>query len=91
MSDQFHESKARRPLRDVVSDIDKDILRLLMRRHNLLRKMHNAKGFLDPSEEKGLREAWEAAVSRVSRDARLSSRFFSLMQEVEFLPRPEDG
>lgn len=91
MSDQFHEPKARRPLRDVVSDIDRDILRLLMRRHNLLRKMHNAKGFLDPSEEKGLREAWEAAVSRVSRDARLSSRFFSLMQEVDFLPRPEDG
>lgn len=91
MSDQFHEPKARRPLREVVSDIDRDILRLLMRRHNLLRKMHNARGFLDPSEEKGLREAWEAAVSRVSRDARLSSRFFSLMQEVEFLPRPEDG
>ncbi|WP_299393774.1 3-phosphoshikimate 1-carboxyvinyltransferase [uncultured Desulfovibrio sp.] len=91
MSDQFHEPKARRPLREVVSDIDRDILRLLMRRHNLLRKMHNAKGFLDPSEEKGLREAWEAAVSRVSRDARLSSRFFSLMQEVDFLPRPEDG
>lgn len=91
MSDQFHEPKARRPLRDVVSDIDRDILRLLMRRHNLLRKMHNAKGFLEPAEEKGLREAWEAAVSRVSRDARLSSRFFSLMQEVEFLPRPEDG
>lgn len=91
MSDQFHEPRARRPLRDVVSDIDRDILRLLMRRHNILRKMRNAKGFLDASEEKGLREAWEAAVSRVSRDARLSSRFFSLMQEVDFLPRPEDG
>lgn len=91
MSDQFHEPKARRPLRDVVSDIDRDILRLLMRRHNLLRKMRNARGFLDASEEKGLREAWEAAVARVSRDARLSSRFFSLMQEVDFLPRPEDG
>ena len=46
MSDQFHESKARRPLRDVVSDIYKDILRLLMRRHNLLRKMHKAHPYL---------------------------------------------
>lgn len=88
MTEQSHDTRPRRPLREVVSDIDRDILRLLLRRHNLLARMHNSKGFLEPAEEKALRESWEAAVSRVSRDARLSGRFFSLMQEVEFLPRP---
>ncbi|MGE9985971.1 3-phosphoshikimate 1-carboxyvinyltransferase [Desulfovibrio sp. SGI.169] len=88
MTEQSHDSRPRRPLREVVSNIDRDILHLLLRRHNLLARMHNSKGFLEPTEEKALRESWEAAVSRVSRDARLSSRFFSLMQEVEFLPRP---
>lgn len=88
MTEQSHDTRPRRPLREVVSNIDRDILHLLLRRHNLLARMHNSKGFLDPAEEKALRESWEAAVSRVSRDARLSSRFFSLMQEVEFLPRP---
>ena len=88
MTEQAHDTRPRRPLREVVGDSDRDILRLLLRRHNLLARMHNSKGFLDPAEEKALRESWEAAVSRVSRDARLSGRFFSLMQEVEFLPRP---
>lgn len=88
MNDRPHDTRPRRPLRDVVSDIDRDILKLLLRRRNLLKRMCNSKGFLEPAEEKSLRESWEAAVSRVSRDARLSGRFFSLMQEVEFLPRP---
>lgn len=84
--------RPRRSLRETVCDIDRDILRMLMRRHNLIRRMYNAKGFLEPAEEKSIRESWEAAVSRVSRDPRLSGRFFTLMQEVEFLPRPgEDG
>ena len=84
--------RPRRSLRETVCDIDRDILRMLMRRHNLIKRMYNAKGFLEPAEEKSIRESWEAAVSRVSRDPRLSGRFFTLMQEVEFLPRPgEDG
>lgn len=84
--------RPRRSLRETVCDIDRDVLRMLMRRHNLIRRMYNAKGFLEPAEEKSIRESWEAAVSRVSRDPRLSGRFFTLMQEVEFLPRPgEDG
>lgn len=91
MNDRPHDTRPRRPLRDVVSDIDRDILKLLLRRRNLLTRMYNSKGFLEPAEEKILRESWEAAVSRVSRDARLSSRFFSLMQEVDFLPRPNAG
>ena len=84
--------RPRRSLRETVCDIDRDILRMLMRRHNLIKRMYNAKGFLEPAEEKSIRESWEAAVSRVSRDPRLSGRFFTLMQEAEFLPRPgEDG
>lgn len=82
--------KARRPLRDVICDIDKDILRLLMRRANLLRRMRGDKAFLDASEEGFLRSSWRKAATSVSSDARLSVRFFSLMQEVEFLPKPED-
>lgn len=90
MSEHATENRPRKSLRESVCEIDRDILRLLMRRHNLLRRMYTAKGHLDPAEEKFLREAWEAAASRVSRDPRLSSRLFTLMQEVEFLPRPED-
>lgn len=91
MNEHSREPRPRRPLREDVREIDKDILHLLLRRHNMLKKMRNVKGFLEPSEEKFLRESWEAAVSRISRDARLSTRMFALMQEVEFLPRPEEG
>ena len=54
--EQAHDTCPRRPLREVVGDIDRDILRLLLRRHNLLARMHNSKGFLDPAEEKALRD-----------------------------------
>lgn len=91
MSDAYAD-RPRRPLRETVCEIDRDILRLVMRRHNLIAKMAAPRGgHLAPQEEKLLREAWEAQVSRVSTDPRLSSRFFALMQEVEFLPRPEEG
>ena len=56
--------RPRRSLRETVCDIDRDILRMLMRRHNLIKRMYNAKGFLEPAEEKSIRESWEAAVSR---------------------------
>lgn len=82
------EARARKPLREVVCEIDRDILRLLLRRNNLLERMRGDKPRLDSAEEKNIRESWEAAVSRISRDARLSGHFFSLMQEVEFQPRP---
>ena len=82
------DSRARKPLREVVCEIDRDILRLLLRRNNLLERMRGDKPRLDSAEEKNIRESWEAAVSRISRDARLSGHFFSLMQEVEFQPRP---
>lgn len=82
------QERPRRPLRETVCEIDRDILRLLLRRANILARMRGGKARLDPTEEKTIREAWEAAVTRVSRDARLSGRFFSLMQDVEFLPKP---
>ena len=65
MSEHATDTRPRKSLRESVCDIDRDILRLLMRRHNLLRRMYNAKGHLDPAEEKFLREAWEAAASRL--------------------------
>lgn len=103
MSDPKNESGARRQrknsgagspnsgsrglLRDEVVELDRELLRLLLRRHNLLEKMRH-KGRLDPAEEKILREAWQKNVARISRDADLSGRFFSLLQEMSFLPRP---
>lgn len=80
----------RKPLRVEVTEIDQQILRLLMRRNNLINKMKK-NGRLDPAEEKFLREAWQNDVSRVSRDADLSGRFFALMQRVAFMPRPSDN
>lgn len=82
------DARARKPLREVVCEIDRDILRLLLRRNNILVRMRGDKPRLDSTEEKTIRESWEASVSRISRDARLSGHFFSLMQEVEFQPRP---
>lgn len=83
--------KGRPRLREVVAAIDRDILRLLLKRHNLLRRMAHGAGHIDAVEEKFLRQAWESEVARVSRDARLSRQFFTLMQEAGFLPRPETG
>ncbi len=77
----------RRSIRDDIVDVDRDILRLLLRRRNLLEKI-STRGRVDAADEKYLREAWQQDVARVSRDAELSGRFFSLMQQVEFLPRP---
>lgn len=78
----------RTPLRETVAELDRDILRLLMRRHNLLERMRGRKGFLEPAEDRFLRESWQGAVARVSRDPDLSGRFFALMQAMTFLPRP---
>ncbi len=78
-------------MRETVCEIDRDILKLVMRRHNLIQRMASPKGRLAPQEERYLRESWESQVAKVSADPRLASRFFTLMQEVDFLPRPEDG
>lgn len=78
----------RTPLREDVSRIDQSILTLLLKRFNLLEKMR-VKGRLPVADEKFLREKWQASVTRISKDADLSSRFFAMMQDIKFLPRPE--
>ncbi|MDR1857047.1 MAG: 3-phosphoshikimate 1-carboxyvinyltransferase [Desulfovibrio sp.] len=80
------------PLREAVADIDKELLKLLARRHNLLRRMEGRKGHLAAEDEKFLRRSWEAAAARVSGDGRCSGTLFTLLQEMTFLPPPEkDG
>lgn len=81
---------ARKPLRVVISEIDQEILRLLVRRANLLSKLCE-KGRVPVTDDKYLREAWQNDVARVSRDPELSGRFFALMQNLTFLPRPVDA
>lgn len=78
----------RKPLRAVVAEVDQEILRLLTKRYNLLGKMRK-NGRLNVPDEKFLRESWQNDVARVSRDPELSGRFFALMNQVSFLPRPQ--
>lgn len=90
MSEQAdNQAPRRRPsLREVVATIDRDILHLLLRRYNVLLRMRGNRGFLAAAEEKQLREAWQKEAERLSPDPKLSSQFFSLMQEVTFRPKP---
>lgn len=83
-----HARQDRTPLREDVSRIDQSILALLLKRYNLLEKMR-VKGRLPVADEKFLREKWQASVTRISKDVDLSSRFFAMMQDIKFLPRPE--
>lgn len=82
----------RRPsLREVIMDLDRDILKLLARRCNILDRMRGHRGQLDSREEKELRAAWEISAGKMSRDPRLTRQIFSLFQEIEFLDRPMPG
>lgn len=76
---------------EAIADLDQEILKLLARRSNMLERLRGHRGRMDPAAEKTLRAAWEKAAGRMSRDARLTRRMFSLLQEVEFLPRPVEG
>lgn len=80
---------ARPSLRDDIARLDQELLRLLLKRYNLICKIRQ-NGRMSPADEKFLREKWQASVARVSKDADLSSRFFTLLQEISFLPRPEN-
>ncbi len=81
----------RPPLLETAKEVDTEILRLIVRRGNLLNKMRNRQGRLDPGEERELRLNWEKNSSRISKDSRLAGTLFSLLQEVELLPRPADN
>ncbi len=72
------------PLQRAVCELDRDLLLLLQRRHNLLARMGGHNGHISPAEEKTLREAWQAASARVSNDPRLASQFFVLLQDIRF-------
>ena len=87
--DRKDNKAAKVPLREDVAAIDRQILRLLLKRHNLLEKIRN-KGRIETADEIFLREAWQREVARVSKDAELSGRFFSLMQNVGFMPKPAE-
>lgn len=88
--DDDRRSRRTSPL-DAVMDLDKDILKLLARRANLLERLRGHRDRLDPADEKTLRAAWEKNAGRMSRDARLTRQMFALVQAVEFLPRPVEG
>ena len=72
------------PLQRAVCELDRDLLLLLQRRHNLLARMGGHAGHISPAEEKILREAWQEASARVSNDPRLASQFFVLLQDMRF-------
>ena len=76
------------PLQRAVCEIDRELLLLLQRRHDLLVRMAGHSGHISPAEEKALREAWQAASSRVSNDPRLASQFFVLLQDLRFYQQP---
>lgn len=79
-----------RLLRDDVVEIDKTILGLLARRYNLLTKM-KAGSHLSAAEEKFLRENWQNEAAKVSRDPALTSNFFTLLQQLSFLPKKSEN
>ena len=81
----------RPPIRESLMEQDRDLLKLLARRSNMLQRLRDKRGNLDPREEKEIRAAWEKAASRMSRDSRLVHQLFALLQEIEFNPRLQEG
>lgn len=80
----------RPPMRETVRDIDRQILSLLLHRHNVLVRMMRGSNRLTPQDERFLRESWEGQASRISSDPLLTNRLFNLLQEVDFLPPPSE-
>lgn len=70
-------------------DLDRELLRMVARRARMLREL--PQGREATRSERDLRAGWESAASRVSRDPRLIRQLFALLQEVECLPRLQDG
>ncbi len=81
----------RPPLRETIMEMDRDLLKMLARRCNILEKMKARNGYLDPKEEKELRTAWEKQSTSMSRDPRIIKQLFSLLQELQFSPKPVAG
>ncbi len=81
----------RPPLRETIMDMDKDILKMLARRCNIIDKMKAKHGYLDPKEEKTLRTSWEKQATQMTRDPRIIRQLFALFQEIEFSAKPQYG
>ena len=77
-----------RSFTEEIADIDKSILRLLLKRHQALQRLAAPGGRPDAKTERVLRAAWEKNATRVSRDPKVTRQLFSLLQEVHFLPKP---
>ena len=88
MNDASQEKRP--PMRETVRDIDRQILSLLLQRHNVLVRMMRGSNRLTPQDERFLRESWEGQASKISSDPLLTSRLFNLLQEVDFLPPPSE-
>ncbi len=85
----FTRDHQKRPtLREEIIGLDRELLNLLLRRFNLLEHMRANRGHLVPVEEKELREAWQNEAQRFSSDPRVTNQLFSLLQELNFFPRP---
>ncbi len=70
---------------DNLFDLDQSILRLFLKRAELLQGVKRDNR-IPPSLEKKLRSSWEAGVARVTRDARIARDFFNLLQQIEPIP-----
>ncbi len=81
----------RPPLRETIMNMDKDILKMLARRCNIIDKMKAKHGHLDPREEKTLRNSWEMQATQMTRDPRIIKQLFALFQEIEFSAKPQYG
>ena len=87
----MHEKSARprRTFTEEITDIDRNILKLLLKRHNLLQRLATHQGRPDAKTEQQLRAAWEKNATRISRDPKVTRQLFYLLQEVHFLPKPD--
>ncbi len=81
----------RPPLRETVMNMDKDLLKMLARRCNILGKMKAKAGHLEVREEKEIRASWEKSATQMTRDPRIIHQLFALMQEITFSAKPEEG
>ncbi len=81
----------RPPLRETVMNMDKDLLKMLARRCNIIGKMKAKSGYLEVREEKEIRASWEKSATQMTRDPRIVHQLFALMQEITFSAKPEEG
>ena len=82
-------TRPRRTFTEEIAEIDASIIRLLLKRHKLLQRLASHRDRLDAKTEQQIRAAWEKNATRVSRDPKVTRQLFSLLQEVQFLPKPD--